>query len=45
MDGGKLAHPHVLKDAENRELALLIDERVIGEDGEIDLQLRPPGWR
>ena len=28
-----------------RELALLVDERVVGEDREVDVQLRPPGWR
>jgi hypothetical protein len=35
--------PYVLEDPQDRELALLIDQRVIGEDREIDLQLRRPG--
>ena len=35
--------PYVLEDAQDRELALLVDERVVGDDREIDLQLRRPG--
>ena len=38
MDGGKAADPYMLKDAEDRELTLLIDQGVVGEDCEIDLQ-------
>jgi len=34
----KPADPHVLKDAEDRQLALLIDEGVIGENCKVDLQ-------
>jgi hypothetical protein len=33
----------VLKDAEDAELALLVDEGIIGDDGEIDVQVRRPG--
>jgi hypothetical protein len=39
----KFAHPDVLEDAENRKLALLIDEGVIREDCKVDVQLRLPG--
>ena len=37
MDGGKLGHPDVLKDAQDAELALLIDQGIVGEDREVDL--------
>jgi hypothetical protein len=43
MHSGESGDPHVLEDAQDRELALLVDERVVGDDREIDLQLRRPG--
>lgn len=44
MDRRKAGHPDVLEEAQHRELALLIDQRVVGEDGEIEMQLRSPEW-
>ncbi len=38
VDRGEASHPHVLEDAKDRELALLIDQGVISQDREIDLQ-------
>jgi hypothetical protein len=35
----------VLEDAQHAELALLVDQGVIGDDGEIEMQLTPPGSR
>jgi hypothetical protein len=43
MDGRESGYPDVLEDAENRKLALLVDEGVIRQDREIDLQVRIPG--
>ncbi len=37
MHGGELLHPNVLEDAEHRDLAGLIDEGVVGGDGEIQM--------
>ena len=37
MGGWKAGHPDVLKDAEHRQLALLVDQGIIREDCEIDL--------
>jgi hypothetical protein len=39
---GKRAHPHMLEDAKNGELALLIDQGVVREDREVDVQLSSP---
>jgi hypothetical protein len=33
----------MLEDAEDAELALLVDQGVVGDDGEIEVQVRPPG--
>jgi hypothetical protein len=38
-DGGKIGQPDVLKDAEHAQLALLIDQGVVGHYGEIEMQL------
>jgi len=40
VDGGKAPHPDVLKNAEDGELPLLVDQGVIGDDRKVDLQLR-----
>jgi len=45
VDGGKAADPHVLEDAEDGKLALLVDQGVIGDNRKIDLQLRRPESR
>jgi hypothetical protein len=34
----------VLEDAEDAELALLIDEGVIGDEGEVEVQVRRLEW-
>ena len=44
-DRGEIRDPDMLKDAEHTQLALLVDEGVIGDEGEIEMQLRSPGWR
>jgi hypothetical protein len=38
-------HPHMLEDAEDGELTLLINQGVVGQNCEVDLQLRTPGSR
>jgi len=38
IDGGKVGEPDVLKHAEHAELALLIDQGVVGDDREIEVQ-------
>jgi hypothetical protein len=38
VDRREVGDPDVLEDAEHAELALLVDEGVVGEDGEVDLQ-------
>ena len=45
VHGGKPADPDVLEDAEDGQLALLVDQGVIGDDREVDLQLRRPESR
>src|SRR3989449_8973299 len=35
---GELLHPDVLKHAEHGELSGLVDERVVGDDGEVEVQ-------
>jgi hypothetical protein len=42
-DGRETAQPDVLKDSQDAELALLINEGIIGDDGEIEVQVRRPG--
>jgi hypothetical protein len=37
MHRRELRHPNVLKDAEHRHLARLIDQRVVGDDREIEM--------
>jgi hypothetical protein len=39
VDSGKVGEPDVLKHAEHAELALLVDQGVIGDDREIEVQL------
>jgi hypothetical protein len=36
---GKVREPDVLKHAQDAELPLLVDQCVIGDDGEIEMQL------
>jgi hypothetical protein len=43
MDRRKCRHPDVLKQPQDRQLALLVDEGVVGEDGEVEDQIRPRG--
>jgi hypothetical protein len=40
---GEAGQPDVLEDAEDAQLALLVDQGVIGDDGEIEVQVRTPG--
>jgi hypothetical protein len=42
-DGREAGQPDVLKDSEDAELALLVDEGIVGDDGEIEVQVRRPG--
>jgi hypothetical protein len=42
MHRGKPGYPDVLKQPEDGQFALLIDQGVIRENGEIEVQLRPP---
>ena len=39
---GELLHPDMLENSQNRELARLIDDRVIGDDGEIEMHETSP---
>jgi hypothetical protein len=39
VNGWEVGEPDMLKDAEDAELALLIDQSVIGDYGEIEMQL------
>jgi hypothetical protein len=39
-DGGEVGDPDMLKDAEHTQLALLVDEGVIGDEGKVEMQLR-----
>jgi hypothetical protein len=43
IDRGKVGEPDVLKHAEHTELALLVDQGVVGDDGEIEVQFRKLG--
>jgi hypothetical protein len=38
MDCGEIGHPDVLKDPQDGELSLLVNEGVVGEDGEVESQ-------
>jgi hypothetical protein len=44
-DRRETGEPDVLEDAQHAQLALLVDQGVVGDDGEIEVQLRPPGSR
>jgi hypothetical protein len=39
IDGRKIGEPDVLKHAQHAELALLVDQGIIGDDREIEVQL------
>jgi hypothetical protein len=39
---GERAHPHMLEDAKDGELTLLVDQGVVSEDGEVDVQFSSP---
>jgi hypothetical protein len=41
----KAGEPDVLENAQNAELALLVDQRVIGDEGEVEMQVRRPESR
>jgi hypothetical protein len=41
-DRRKLGEPDMLEDAEHAELALLIDEGVVGGQREVEMQIRRP---
>jgi hypothetical protein len=43
-DGGEVGQPHVLEDAQDAQLPLLVYQRVIGDQREVEMQLRIPGW-
>ena len=45
MHRRKPTDPNVLEDAEDRKLALLVDQGVVSQDRKVDLQLRTPGSR
>jgi hypothetical protein len=45
VDRWKLGNPDVLKQAQNRELTLLIDQGVVSQNGEVEMQLKPREWR
>jgi len=45
VNGGKPRHPHVLKQTQHRQLALLVDQGVVGKDREIEDQITPREWR
>src|SRR5216117_4597694 len=38
VHGGELLHPDVLKDPQHGQLARLVDYRVVGDDGEVEMQ-------
>jgi hypothetical protein len=40
----KIGEPDVLKDAEYAQLALLVDQGIVGDHGKIEMQLSRPGW-
>jgi hypothetical protein len=42
-DGRKVGEPDVLEDPQHAQLSLLIDQRVVGDQREIEVQVRPPG--
>lgn len=42
VHGGKLLGPDVLEHAQHAELSMLVDQRIVGDDGEINLQRAPP---
>jgi hypothetical protein len=44
VHGGELLHPHVLEHSQHAELAVLVYQRVVGDDSEINLQRVRPGW-
>jgi hypothetical protein len=44
VDGGELLHPHVLEHPQHAELAMLVNQRVVRDDREINLQRVSPGW-
>jgi hypothetical protein len=44
MQGRELRYPDVLEEAEDRKLAVLVDQGVIGEDREVEEQVSSRGW-
>src|SRR4029077_1742321 len=38
MHGGELLHPDVLEDPQHRQFSGLIDDRIVGDDGEVEVQ-------
>jgi hypothetical protein len=45
MDGRECGNPDVLKQTQHGEFALLVDQGIVGEHGEVQEQLTPPGSR
>jgi hypothetical protein len=45
MHRGEAGNPDVLEEPQHGELALLVDQGVIGEDSEVEMQVRRPGSR
>jgi hypothetical protein len=45
MDRREARDPDVLEESQHGQLALLVNQRVVGQDREIEEQLRPPGSR
>jgi hypothetical protein len=43
-DRREFGQPDVLKDAEDAQLALLVDQGVVGRQREVEVQVRTPGW-
>jgi len=43
MNGGKARHPDMLKEPQDGKLALLVDERVVGQNREVEVQVKSPG--
>lgn len=38
VDRGKVGQPHVLKDSQDAQLPLLVDQRIVCDDGKIEMQ-------
>jgi hypothetical protein len=43
-DRREFGQPDVLEDAQDAQLALLVDQGVVGRQCEVEVQVRTPGW-